>query len=73
MHLAQRGFKLAFGSAAVLFVVDIQRGLGDADAVAIQRPFAGALGAFVYDMTTGALNKDPDAAFCEDGAQACES
>ena len=33
----------------------------------------GALGAFVYDMTTGALNKDPDAAFCEDGAQACES
>ena len=33
----------------------------------------GALGAFVYDMTTGALNKDPDASFCEDGAQECES
>ncbi len=33
----------------------------------------GALGAFVYDMTTGGLNKDPDASFCEDGAQECES
>ncbi|KHK03534.1 MIP/aquaporin family protein [Desulfovibrio sp. TomC] len=33
----------------------------------------GPLGALIYDKTTGALNKDPDVCYCEDGAQECQS
>lgn len=32
----------------------------------------GPLGAFIYDRTTGALNKDPNVDYCEDGAQECK-